>query len=512
MNNHKRSLKEFKQPPSSIVESIIHHTVDATAVIDNEFNLLKVNKAFEQLFGWTEQEVMDGKFSLFADLKQEFEHSYLTTYETAKQHKNGSLLDLSLIISPIFHPKGHIILRTCTIKNITESKRREAELIERERQLQVLINKIPDTIDFHFLPEKVMENERQIHTVMNSIPYIIYFKDSESRWIEANDLGISIFQLEDVPYKGMVNADLYALNDFFRDPLQNCEKTDLQAWESKKPVRYEQIIPQLNSQPKIFDIVKVPLFHPNGERRSIVIMGRDITEFKKTEELLRKTEKLHVIGQLAAGVAHEIRNPLTTIRGFLQLSKEGGLKPEYIDTMLLELKQIEEMSNEFITLAKPTLTFKLNDPLMLLEQVKKFFTTSATLNNIQIVTKFNVNTPFIYCDERQLKKAFVNVIKNAIEAGPAGSKITIQVQLESSKDVLIRIIDQGSGIPHERLKKLGEPFYSNKEKGIGLGLTVCYKIVEAHQGSIQINSQKGMGTTVDILLPTFYQDNRYDQY
>ncbi|GIM48038.1 hypothetical protein DNHGIG_35870 [Collibacillus ludicampi] len=228
----------------------------------------------------------------------------------------------------------------------------------------------------------------------------------------------------------------------------------------------------------------------------------DITERKRTEELLRKSDKLAVVGQLAAGVAHEIRNPLTALRGFVQLLKSTVKEPkEYFEVMLSELDRINFIVSEFLFLAKPqVVNFERKDLVAILQSVIKLLETQAIMENIQIVTKFT-DLPSIHCDENQLKQVFVNLLKNAIEAMPNGGEIDIQVKMRDKDHVQVRFIDHGCGISKERIRKLGEPFYTTKEKGTGLGLMICYKIIEAHRGQIHIDSEIGKGTIVDVLLP-----------
>jgi PAS domain S-box-containing protein len=232
-------------------------------------------------------------------------------------------------------------------------------------------------------------------------------------------------------------------------------------------------------------------------------IAKDITERKRTEELLLKSEKLSVVGQLAAGVAHEIRNPLTSLRGFVQLLQKriDGYK-EYFQIMLSELDRINDIVSEFMVIAKPqVVNFEMKDLRKILHDVNSLLDTQAILNNVQIHIEItDDDIPLINCEENQLKQVFINILKNAIEAMTDGGNIVIQMKLDDNK-VVIRFIDEGCGISEERLPMLGEPFYTTKEKGTGLGLMVCHKIIEAHHGTLHIKSQIDKGTTVDLNLP-----------
>lgn len=123
------------------------------------------------------------------------------------------------------------------------------------------------------------------------------------------------------------------------------------------------------------------------------------------------------------------------------------------------------------------------------------------MTNIQVELYAESNDISIECSENQLKQVFINILQNSIEAMPNGGKITIHIKEINDDGVIIHVIDEGIGIPEERIKRLGEPFYSTKEKGTGIGLMLSYKIIESHQGNISIMSEVGVGTTVTIYLP-----------
>ncbi|MGN5652135.1 ATP-binding protein [Bacillus sp. Brlt_9] len=254
----------------------------------------------------------------------------------------------------------------------------------------------------------------------------------------------------------------------------------------------------INGSVGFFEARCLPLLHDK-----IMIIVRDITERKKTEELLNKSDTLAAIGQLAAGVAHEVRNPLTVIKGFIQLfqiNKEDQEK--YFDLMLSEIERIEAILQEFLSIAK---TDEINTEQKNIYQIYKnvvsLMNTKAIMTNIQVELYADTKDISIDCSENQLKQVFINILQNSIEAMPDGGKITIHIKEINDEGVIIHVIDEGIGIPEERIKRLGEPFYSTKEKGTGIGLMLSYKIIESHQGKISIMSEVGVGTTVTIYLP-----------
>ncbi|MBP1961254.1 PAS domain-containing sensor histidine kinase [Paenibacillus aceris] len=230
---------------------------------------------------------------------------------------------------------------------------------------------------------------------------------------------------------------------------------------------------------------------------------QDITLQKQTEELLRKTEKLKVAGQLAAGIAHEIRNPLTALKGFAKLMCHANeeSKQRYYQIMKEEFNRIELILGELLILAKPQVVdYRPYDTIAILNEVIELLNTQAIMNNVLIEIEFESGLPYVKCERNQLKQVFVNVIKNAIEAMPAGGSLQVSARMMTN-GVAYVFVDQGLGISEERLPRIGEPFYTTKEKGTGLGLMVSFAIIDEHQGHIEYQSKVGVGTTVLIELP-----------
>ncbi|QJC50261.1 PAS domain S-box protein [Paenibacillus albicereus] len=242
-----------------------------------------------------------------------------------------------------------------------------------------------------------------------------------------------------------------------------------------------------------------------GEVWGFVSVVRDISTRSEMEELLRRSEKLTTVGQLAAGVAHEIRNPLTTLRGFLQLQQETGkLSLRHNDIMLAELDRINLIVGEFLILAKPQAArFQVKDVRYVLGDVISLLDSEGHLRNAVFHTRFTREACLVSCEENQLKQVFINIIKNAIEAMPAGGNVTFDISCPDEDTVAICIADEGVGIPEDIIPRIGDPFFTAKESGTGLGIMVSQRIIQSHKGSMRIASKLGEGTSVTVLLPAY---------
>lgn len=251
-----------------------------------------------------------------------------------------------------------------------------------------------------------------------------------------------------------------------------------------------------------------PIFDQGGKITALISISRDMTEHNKMEDLLRRSEKLTTVGQLAAGVAHEIRNPLTTLRGFLQMQQRTRVvNVMHTDVMLAELDRINLIVSEFLILAKPqAVQFQTKDVRFTMGDVVSLLDSEAHLHNIEFEVHFSPSPILVHCEENQLKQVFINLLKNAMEAMPKGGKILLQVEEDDKGQAVLRVIDEGEGIARDRLQKLGEPFYTNKEKGTGLGLMISQRIIEGHRGTLKIDSELGRGTAVTITLPRVQED------
>lgn len=239
-------------------------------------------------------------------------------------------------------------------------------------------------------------------------------------------------------------------------------------------------------------------FHTSGTPNSLQL-GPSFHD----EEFFPVDHKIELVGKLAAGLSHEIRNPLTSIKGFVQLLQMGVSQPEFYSTIYSELSKVEETIARLGGLAAPkSMDFQVYDAGELLEQTIIGMQEEFHASRLEVISKFD-EMPFpIKCDKEQLQSAFINILKNAVEASEHGQKIYITCE-KSDSQIIISFEDNGMGISQRRLACLFEPFYCIKEKGTGFGLMITYKIVKEHLGDISIDSEIGAGTIVTMSFPIF---------
>jgi two-component system, sporulation sensor kinase E len=237
------------------------------------------------------------------------------------------------------------------------------------------------------------------------------------------------------------------------------------------------------------------------------VVIKDLGNFSAIDQQMQRSERLAIIGKIAAGIAHEIRNPLTTVKGFLQMlenrftGNEMQSELTYTHMMLTEIENVNALVTELLLLSKPhvvdkepcTVTELLSD---MMPHIEKFaleqgicFTADVQFDGLMTV------------DKSMMKQALLNLVKNAIEAMETGGSLRILV-CRTENHIQIDVVDTGPGIPYYQIDKIFDAFYTTKDKGTGLGLPICQRIIANHGGEIRISS-KGFGTTFSVFVPLF---------
>jgi len=247
-----------------------------------------------------------------------------------------------------------------------------------------------------------------------------------------------------------------------------------------------------------------PIFNERGDVIATSMIARDISFKVERERLTIEAEKLKAAGEMAAGVAHEVRNPMTVISGFVQMMNDDPDNPykEYTNVLESELKRIDQIISEYLILAKPQASTQQQLNIHhLLNEVMILFGPEMNNRQIAVTVHSEASKTEILGEENLLKQLFINLIKNAMEAVSQEGLIQIIIENPNDQNVTIRIKDNGIGMSNDVISKVFEPFYTTKENGTGLGMMISKKIISDHGGNISLESEEGVGTTFSVKLP-----------
>ncbi|HWR11425.1 MAG TPA: ATP-binding protein [Rectinemataceae bacterium] len=248
----------------------------------------------------------------------------------------------------------------------------------------------------------------------------------------------------------------------------------------------------------------------SGDRiAGTIIHIEDITEKRKKETQLRRAESLAALTTLAAGVAHEINNPLGSISIRIQLL-EKLLKAENTDKAAMnkhlnvvkeEMERLKQIVVDFLFAVRPMdIQLLSENPAQIVEEIAELIQPEADRKGIDVKMTLGADLPRVLMDKRHIKQALLNLIQNAMAAMPDGGDLGIAVEA-SNDELMISVSDTGTGIPEDMLTKIFEPYFTTKKSGTGLGLTITFKIIKEHSGDISLESKEGVGSTFTIHLP-----------
>ncbi|NLX19139.1 MAG: GAF domain-containing protein [Desulfobulbus sp.] len=264
--------------------------------------------------------------------------------------------------------------------------------------------------------------------------------------------------------------------------------------------------------PVILGITSSLLRTHQGSLIGAMLIVRDLTEEKKTEELIRRLDRLTSLGQVSAGIAHEIRNPLTSINFNVQLLAKKGVSSDAARRLLDDTQEgidrIRTLVKGMLGFAKPSLPSLQNDSLpRVIEGAVSLMDSQLKKKKVKVALELQHSLPLAVFDAHQIQQVLVNLLLNSMEAMPEGGTISIAgVHEKGSKKqrdhILLRISDQGCGIPKEHLSRIFNPFFTTKAEGTGLGLSIVHKIMEQHGASIDVISEQNHGTTFILRFPT----------
>jgi signal transduction histidine kinase len=346
------------------------------------------------------------------------------------------------------------------------------------------------------------------------------FKD---QILNSINTGIVTFPLHFSPTSCNARAlDILSLTDdtplnFQKSPLLNQMLENYVTVCTKQEEREAHFILDTteNGKRKVISYSILKMYDSQQKQTGYLLSMNDETEKKKLEQKLITQEKLHALGQLVAGVAHEIRNPLTSIKTFIDLLPKKYDSPQFremiIEHLPNEVNRLNLIVSDLVDFVRPR---PPNKQLYVANELTNFLTFhQVTIEKKQIVLeKYIDDSLSFYIDIQQVRQVLLNLILNAINAVEETplKKIVISIEKEDENTGRIKIRDTGKGMRQEEINRIFEPFYTTKEKGVGLGLTLSYNKIKENNGDIQVNSKLNEGTTFIVTLPLYQKEEKHE--
>jgi len=450
-------------------------------MIHEQGRILEANQTFAEMFGYEVSELveMDG-LDLIAPEYRELvrEHiasGYEEPYEALVMRKNGTVFPADIIGKAI--PYRGRTLRVVVVRDVTQRKRAEEAQRESETRYRNLTESL-DQLIYRADPETFAA------TFVNSAVERIYGYTVEE-WLADPTLWERTIHPDD---RGRVFAE-------FTEAQNTFEPCVIQY----RILRKDQAIRWVEDH----------VIWEKDEQGNVVSMNGvmyDVTERKEMQERLVRQERLAVLGKLAGGVGHELRNPLGAIKNaayFLQMVlAERGLDPEMEEALEIlerEVNRSERIVGDLLDFARARPPARRKADVN--EVIQAALSRAKIPEGVEVVRQLDEDLPSVLADPAQLEQVFGNLMRNAVQAMPDGGRLVVQTEREDWEWLAVSIADTGVGIPEENLEKIFEPLFTTRAKGIGLGLAIVKTLVEGHGGAIEVESEVGKGSTFTLRLP-----------
>ena len=516
--NKKLDIAKVNLRRSEALAKVIGETmIDTIVTFDDQGYILSVNPAVTNMFGYQAEDLV-GKhvIMLFLNTKEDNEieasASILSTLklatgklvESVALRKDGSHFHADIQIGETTIEDHQIFV--CTIRDVTERKQideikkqqfNSLEKIVKERTLELLTanEKLQNEIEErNKIADHLYRSQERFRTIFESSPCLmaIYslkdetFIEVNSSWLNFTGYSYDDFKNRKINFENLIDES-------------TGKPVDIGQTMRNKKVTYNTKNEEIRDGLLSTEIIDI-----HSEPCTLLVLT-DITESTYLQKEMYRLDRLNLIGEMAAGIAHEIRNPMTTVHGFLQLSRHNSdnLSEEIIDLMLEELNRANSIITEFLNLAKNKVSVKVKQNLnTVIEALSPLIQAEALRSSKHVILELG-NCPDLFIDQKEIRQLILNIALNGLDAMSSGGKLTIKTH-QNEQTVVLEIKDQGRGMGPEVLEKLGTPFFTTKEKGTGLGLAICYSIAERHHAEIDI-ATGNEGTTFSI---QFKQDQR----
>ncbi len=472
---HRRETERELREREEYYRRLFEYSNDAVFITDFDGRILEINNKACAMLGTTREELLRIPF-MDLQLAEETGRSkaaYKTgtqtgsiRYETRFKAGDGEPIDVEVSASIVEMKKG--ILQNI-VSNITERK-------EAERNLR--------------------ESEEKFRTFMETASDLMFITDAEGRFSWMNQamlytLGYAREELIGVPFAEVLD----------RDHLESARMKRRQFVEWGENIH--QLVWETKTRKKIHGEMKTTAIYDNdGKFRGLRGVFRDVTERKKVEE----SQRLAELGKLASDMAHEVNNQIAVIATRAAVAKMRKNAPGEVDkdlsVIVSQCEQVKDIVKRLLMFSKPSRgDFRPQNPADALHLVVQLLEDQFRKHNVILETRIESGLPPVRMDEKQMQEVYMNLLRNAFEAMPDGGAITVTAAPDGDT-VRIDFEDQGTGISEADMARVFDPFFTTKENGTGLGLSVCYGIVQAHKGDLKYRSRAGKGTTATLILPS----------
>jgi len=466
-------------------DTILDAIGEGISIIDEDLKIIWVNPIIEKWAGLLEEIKGKNCYKVYQKRDTPCENCpSVKTFKTGKIEKarqyaydtEGNLKYFEFTSAPMQDERGRTMAVVELAVDLTEEIELEHKLKETKNRLQTIFNNIGDGIS-------VIDENYQISSVNQGILELFIKRDFQEL------LGKKCFSE-------------YHKNEGICD---NCpaQKT----FENGQPYHVIKICAGSDRGRAVLDISTFPIKDDNGKVVQVIEYIKNVTGRIKLEDQLLYQERLAGIGELAAGIAHEIRNPLGSITASSQfvLSKYKLSDPvkKHLKIILKNSENANKIIKDLLDFAKPReISFEVGNIGKVITDACNLVKVRCARQHVRLTRRYSRRLPLILLDEKRLEEAFLNFILNALDAMPNGGRLVINVNADfQNNEVVISFLDTGEGITSENLNKLFTPFFSTKENGVGLGLCLAHQVVSYHKGRINIESKVGQGTEVMVRLP-----------
>lgn len=454
--------------------------------LDKNGDILLCNKKAESVLGLKQSEIIKKNWLevLFRNndkgINKDMFKAVMDECKTYKREKDFacqiSQRLISWNISPVLDPHGQVEATALLGLDITEAKQRESSIKNIDNSLKDIISGIK-------------EYALYVINLDSNITYLGMGFEKMFGW-EKKDI---IFKHANILHNPISE---YPRLGFI---LKQAELFGKYETETELVTKNKDVIPVILTVNQFFD--------PEDKLLGYIFIAKDITERRKLEFQIFQSEKLAALGQLSAGMAHEINNPLFVISGRLEMLKNEEFNKKVKDSLALissQTDRIRDLVDRILKFSRKSTTenqeiIDVNDAVETVIPLMQYNKLPNT--KVEIKKFFEKNLPKIKGDLHQLQEVFLNILTNAYQSMPNGGVIKIATSNFQNSYAQIQIIDTGIGIPAHHLKDVFMPFFSTKNEGVGLGLSICHNIIKNHNGTIQLTSQLNQGTTFTIKLP-----------